>query len=139
MVIRYKKKTSQREKRFVMVIILAVIIVLIMVALGAVAMFGTVYYVDASLDDPAVLLHVSLSGDDIIIGIYGGREADNLVQLEIEVEGYAHVFVDVPPGAKEVVISHAAYGVTGTRTVGVHGIFRDGKNVMLIVSSIKFT
>jgi hypothetical protein len=139
MAIRYKKKTSQREKRFVMVIILAVIIVLIMVAFGAVAMFGTVYYVDASLDDPAVLLHVSLSGDDIIIGIYGGREADNLVQLEIEVEGYAHVFVDVPPGAKEVVISHAAYGVTGTRTVGVHGIFRDGKNVMLIVSSIKFT
>ena len=139
MAIRYKKKTSQREKRFMMVVILAVIIILIMVALGFLAMFGTAYYVDASLDDPAVLLHVSLSGDDIIISIYGGREVDNLVQLEIEVEGYAHVMMDVPPGAKEVVLSHAAYGVTGTRTVGVHGIFRDGRNMMLIVSSIKFT
>jgi hypothetical protein len=61
------------------------------------------------------------------------------MQLSLEIEGYAPVVKDVPSGAKEIVYSSVAVQITGTRNVGVRGIFTDGSVKLLKVLVLKFT
>jgi len=138
MVIRYKKR-SPKERRFVMAIFLIIAVMLILAGSLAGLLFGASYIVDQSLDDPDVLVHAAISGNDIVVTIYEGRRIDELVQISLEIEGYSPVVQDVPNGAKEIVYSGVAVQITGTRNVGLRGIFNDGSVNLLKVLVLKFT
>ncbi|WP_319379281.1 hypothetical protein [uncultured Methanocorpusculum sp.] len=71
--------------------------------------------------------------------IYEGRRVNELVQLSLEIEGYTPVVKDVPNGATEVVYIGVVSQVTGTRNVGVRGIFIDGSVKLLKVIELRFT
>ncbi|HKM41487.1 MAG TPA: hypothetical protein VJY43_02855 [Methanocorpusculum sp.] len=139
MAIRYKK-TNQRQKRFVMAMFLSMAVIIILIGSFFAALFGTSYMIDTTLDDPDVLLHVSIVGDDVIVDIYGGRRVDELAQLSMHIDGFeSKLVIDVPQKAENVVYHQAASGVTGSRGVEVRGIFRDGTTKVLVLSTLKFT
>ena len=122
-----------------MVISLVIIVILILVASLGGLLFGASYILDQSLSDPDVLVHPSLSGNDIVVTIYEGRRLSELMQLSLEIEGYAPVVKDVPSGAKEILYVGVASQITGTRNVGVRGIFTDGSVQLLKIIVLKFT
>eukprot|EP00831_Metopus_contortus_P084131 TRINITY_DN9474_c0_g2_i1.p1 TRINITY_DN9474_c0_g2~~TRINITY_DN9474_c0_g2_i1.p1 ORF type:complete len:139 (+),score=14.85 TRINITY_DN9474_c0_g2_i1:53-469(+) len=138
MVIRYKKK-SPKQRRTVMAISLVITVILILVASLGGLLVGASYILDQSLSDPDVLVHPALSGNDIVVTIYEGRRLSELMQLSLEIEGYAPVVRDVPSGAKEVIYVGIASQITGTRNVGVRGIFTDGSIILLKVIQLRFT
>ena len=122
-----------------MAIFLIIAVMLILAGSLAGLLFGASYIVDQSLDDPDVLVHAAISGNDIVVTIYEGRRIDELVQISLEIEGYSPVVQDVPNGAKEIVYSGVAVQITGTRHVGLRGIFNDGSVDLLKVLVLKFT
>lgn len=122
-----------------MAIFLIIAVMLILAGSLAGLLFGASYIVDQSLDDPDVLVHAAISGNDIVVTIYEGRRIDELVQISLEIEGYSPVVQDVPNGAKEIVYSGVAVQITGTRNVGLRGIFNDGSVDLLKVLVLKFT
>ncbi len=122
-----------------MAISLVITVILILVASLGGLLFGASYILDQSLSDPDVLVHPALSGNDIIVTIYEGRRLSELMQLSLEIEGYAPVVRDVPSGAKEVIFVGIASQITGTRNVGVRGIFTDGSIILLKVIQLRFT
>lgn len=122
-----------------MVISLIVTTLAILIAALSGLLFGASYILDQSLDDPDVLVHPAISGNDIIVTIYEGRRVTELVQISLEIEGYAPVVQNVPDGATEIVYIGIASQVTGTRTVGVRGIFTDGSMKLLKIIELKFT
>lgn len=122
-----------------MAIFLIIAVMLILAGSLAGLLFGASYIVDQSLDDPDVLVHAAISGNDIVVTIYEGRRIDELVQISLEIEGYSPVVQDVPNGAKEIVYSGVAVQITGTRNVGLRGIFNDGSVNLLKVLVLKFT
>ena len=122
-----------------MAISLVITVILILVASLGGLLFGASYILDQSLSDPDVLVHPALSGNDIVVTIYEGRRLSELMQLSLEIEGYAPVVRDVPSGAKEIIYVGVASQITGTRTVGVRGIFTDGSIILLKVIQLRFT
>lgn len=122
-----------------MAIFLIIAVMLILAGSLAGLLFGASYIVDQSLEDPDVLVHAAISGNDIVVTIYEGRRIDELVQISLEIEGYSPVVQDVPNGAKEIVYSGVAVQITGTRNVGLRGIFNDGSVDLLKVLVLKFT
>jgi hypothetical protein len=138
MVIRYKKK-SPKQRRTVMAISLVITVILILVASLGGLLFGASIIFDQSLNDPDVLVHPAISGNDMIITIYEGGRVTELAQISLEIEGYAPVVQNVPGGATEIVYVGIASQVTGTRAVGVRGIFTDGSMKILKIIDFKFT
>ncbi|WP_143702766.1 hypothetical protein [Methanocorpusculum labreanum] len=122
-----------------MAISLVITIIVILVASLGGLLFGASYILDQSLKDPEVLVHPAISGNDIIVTIYEGEKVGELVQLSLEIEGYAPVVQNVPSGATQIVYVGIASQVTGTRNVGVRGIFTDGSVKLLKVIELRFT
>ena len=122
-----------------MAISLVITVIIILVASLGGLLFGASYILDQSLSDPDVLVHPAISGNDIIVTIYEGRRVTELVQISLEIEGYAPVVQDVPSGATQIVYAGVASQITGTRNVGVRGIFTDGSVKLLKVIELKFT
>ncbi|MDO9523591.1 MAG: hypothetical protein Q7J08_07780 [Methanocorpusculum sp.] len=143
MALRYKKQ-SQKEKRLIMIVILGIVSLIIVGACAAAVLLGTGYVIDKSLEDPDVLLHVFVVGNDVIVTIYEGRRIDELVMLSLEIEG-----VSLPTSASlkpapnsstgEVYFTGVGEGVTGVRDIAVRGIFSDGKTQLLKMNTMKFT
>ncbi len=133
MVIRYKKR-SPKERRF---LIITIIVILITSLTGL--LFGATYILDQSLDNPDVLMHAAISGNDIVVTIYEGGRVNEMTQLSLEIEGYSPVVQDVPKGEREIVFPGVAIQITGTRNVGLRGIFTDGTVILLKVIVLKFT
>jgi len=86
MALKYKKQ-SQKEKRLVMVFILGLVSLVIVGAAAAAVVFGSGYVLDKSLEDPDVVLHVFVVGNDVIVTIYEGPRVDELEMLSLEIEG----------------------------------------------------
>ncbi len=64
--------------------------IILLIALGfavIVEFFGSDYVVQKSLEDPDVVLHVTVSGGDVIVTIYEGRRVNELQMLVLEIEG----------------------------------------------------
>ncbi len=122
-----------------MAISLVMTVILILVAALGGLLFGASYILDQSLSDPDVLVHPALSGNDIVVTIYEGRRLSELMQLSLKIEGYAPVVKDVPSGATEIIYIGIASQITGTRNVGVRGIFTDGSIILLKVIELRFT
>lgn len=122
-----------------MVISLVITVILILVASLGGLLFGASIIFDQSLNDPDVLVHPAISGNDMIITIYEGGRVTELAQISLEIEGYAPVVQNVPGGATEIVYVGIASQVTGTRAVGVRGIFTDGSMKILKIIDFKFT
>ncbi|MDD3047364.1 MAG: hypothetical protein PHV96_04250, partial [Methanocorpusculum sp.] len=135
MALRYKKQT-QKEKRMVMAGVLGIASLFIVGVFALAALVGTGYVVDKSLEDPDVLLHVFVVGNDVIVTIYEGRRVNDLVMLSLEIEGVVlPASVACIPistaGTGEVRFSNACSGVTGTRDIAVRGVFADGATRLL--------
>ena len=91
-----------------------------------------------------MVMHVAVSGGDVIITIYEGRKVEDLRMICLEIEGVSlpseHSIHPAPlNGAGVVVFSGVCDGVTGTRTVGIRGVFADGNTMILKRLTIKFT
>lgn len=84
-----------------MTVFLIITIMLILVSSLAGLLFGATFIVDQSLDDPDVLMHAAISGNDIIVTIYEGGRVDELVHISLEIEGYSPVIQDVPKGERD--------------------------------------
>jgi len=139
MVIRYKK-TTQRQKHLIMAIVLSTAVIIILVGGVFTSLFLSSYVIEKSLEDPDVLLHLNIVGDDIVVEIYGGRRVNELVLLSMHIEGQeSHVVIDVPHGARDVVYYQAASGLTGSRMVEMRGIFSNGEDKLLSLITLKFT
>lgn len=144
MSIKYRRKQSQREKRLVMTMFLGVVILIILCVSLFAAFFGTGYIIDKSLEDPDVLLHVAVVGDDIVVTIYEGRRVDELLTLSVEIEGVTlpqSISSKPAPnnGTGEVTFMGACAGITGTRDVAVRGVFSNGRSLLLKLYTVKFT
>ncbi|ABN06875.1 hypothetical protein Mlab_0703 [Methanocorpusculum labreanum Z] len=143
MALKYKKQ-SQKEKRLVMASVLAIVSIIIVAACASVALLGTGYVIDKSLEDPDVLLHVFVVGNDVIVTIYEGRRVDELTMVSLEIEGVSlpqSVSLKPAPnsGTGEIYFTEACAGVTGVRDIAVRGVFSDGKTQLLKLTTIKFT
>ena len=143
MALKYRKQ-SQKEKRLVMAVILGLVSIIIVGAFAAAALLGTGYVIDKSLEDPDVLLHVFVVGDDMIVTIYEGRRVDELVMVSLEIEGVSlPTSISLKPapnsGTGEVHFTGACEGVTGVREIAVRGIFSDGRSQLLKMNTMKFT
>jgi len=124
--------------------VLGIISLVIIGAFALAALLGTGYVIDKSLEDPDVLLHVFVVGNDVVVTIYEGRRVNELVMLSLEIEGVAlPVSVSCVPvstaGTGEVFFRNACAGVTGTRDIAVRGIFSDGGTRLLKMNTMKFT
>ncbi len=122
-----------------MAVFLIITIMLILAGSLAGLLFGATYILDQSLDDPDVLMQAAISGNDIVVTIYEGTRVDEMVQLSLEIEGYSPVIMDVPKGEGEIVYSGVAVQITGTRKVGLRGIFTDGSVILPKILVLKFT
>lgn len=124
--------------------VLAIISIIIISACACVALLGTGYVIDKSLEDPDVLLHVFVVGNDVIVTIYEGRRVDELTMVSLEIEGVSlpkSVCMQPAPdcGTGEVYFTEACAGVTGVRDIAVRGVFSDGRTQLLKLTTIKFT
>ena len=138
MVIRYKKR-SPKDRLFLMAVFLIITIIVILIISLTGLLFGAGYILDQSLEDPDVLMHAAISGNDIVVTIYEGGRVDEMTQISLEIEGYAPVVKSVPYGEREIVFTGIALEITGTRNVGLRGIFSDGSVKLLRVLVLKFT
>ena len=138
MVIRYKKR-SPKERRFLMAVFLVITIIVILITSLTGLLFGATYILDQSLEDPDVLVHAAIAGNDVVVTIYEGGRVDEMTQLSLEIEGYSPVIKNVPYGEREIVFSGVAVQITGTRNVGVRGTFLDGTVKLLKILVLKFT
>lgn len=143
MALRYKQQ-SQKEKRLIMVSILAVISFMIVCVFSCAALLGTGYVIDRSLEDPDVLLHVFVVGNDVIVTIYEGRRVAELTMVSLEIEGVSlpkSVCLKPTPdaGTGDVYFTDACAGITGVRDIAIRGIFSDGRTQLLKLTTIKFT
>lgn len=123
---------------------LAIISILIVCAGAAVALIGTGYVIDKSLEDPDVMLNVFVVGNDVVVTIYEGRRVNEMIQLSIEIEGVqlpSSLSVKPAPttGTGDVRFIGACAGITGMRGIAVRGIFSDGRSQILKMNTIKFT
>ena len=124
--------------------VLAIVSIIIVAACACAALLGTGYVIDKSLEDPDVLLHVFVVGDDVIVTIYEGRRVDELTMVSLEIEGVSlpkSVSMQPAPdcGTGEVHFTEACAGVTGVRDIAVRGVFSDGRTQLLKLTTIKFT
>jgi len=143
MALKYKKQ-SQKEKRLVMVFILGFVSIIIVGACAAAVLLGSGYVLDKSLEDPDVLLHVFVVGNDVIVTIYEGRRVDELIMISLEIEGISlPTSVSLKPapnsGTGQVCFTGACDGVTGLKDIAIRGIFSDGTSQLLKMNTMKFT
>ena len=143
MALIYKKDDRKRTRRLAIgfFFIFVLIVLVTAVILG---FFGSDYVVQKSLEDPDVVMHVTVSGGDVIVTIYEGRKVDELIMLVLDIEGVSlPTSISMMPapenGAGIVCFSNICNGITGVRKVGVRGIFTDGSSTLLKLNTIKFT
>lgn len=139
----YKKRDPKKKRQAVILFFVLIMAGVIIVSVSA-GFFGSDYVVRKSLEDPDVVMHVAVSGGDVIITIYEGRKVEDLRMICLEIEGVSlpseHSIHPAPlNGAGVVVFSGVCDGVTGTRTVGIRGVFADGSTMILKRLTIKFT
>ncbi len=100
--------------------------------------------IQKSLEDPDVVMHVTVSGGDVVVTIYEGRKVNELSMLVLDIEGVSlPTSMSMMPapenGVGIVYFSNICNGITGVRKVGVRGIFTDGSSTLLKLNTIKFT
>lgn len=143
MAYRYKRDNPRSKRNLVIAFFVIIVFIALFVAVVA-GFFGSNYVVQKSLEDQDVVLHVAVSGGDIVVTVYDGRRVDELRMLALEIEGVSlPTSMSMMPapqmGTGEVCFSNTCMGVTGVRKVGVRGIFTDGSSSLLKLSTIKFT
>ena len=143
MALIYKKDDRKGTRRLAITFffIIALIVLVTAVILG---FFGSDYVLQKSLEDPDVVMHVTVSGGDVIVTIYEGRRVDELIMLVLDIEGVSlPTSISMMPapenGAGIVCFSNICNGITGVKKVGVRGIFTDGSSTLLKLNTIKFT
>ncbi|WP_319378715.1 hypothetical protein [uncultured Methanocorpusculum sp.] len=143
MAYRYKKDNPKSKRKLVIAFFIIIVFIALFIAIVA-GFFGSNYVVQKSLEDPDVVLHVAVSGGDLIVTVYEWRRVEELRMLVIEIEGVSlpssmTMMPAALTGTGAVYFTNTCVGVTGVRKVGVRGIFTDGSSTLLKLSTIKFT
>jgi len=143
MALIYKKDDRKGTRRLAIgfFIIIVIIVLFVAVTLGVI---GTGHMMHRMLDDPDVVMHVEISGGDVIVTIYEGRRIDDLSMLILEIEGVSipssMSTMPAPENGEGIVrFSNICTQITGSREVGVRGVYTDGSSSLLKMSTIKFT
>jgi len=138
------KRDNPKGKRKMVIAFFFLIVLIALFAAVILGFFGSDYMIQKSLDDPDVVLHMEVSGGDVIVTIYEGRRVAELYMLVLEIEGVSlPTSMSMMPapehGMGVIYFSNICNGITGVRKVGVRGIFTDGSSSLLKLSTIKFT
>ena len=143
MALTYKKNNPKGTRRLAIgfFIIFLLIVLVFAIILGFI---GTDHMMHRMLNDPDVVLHVTVSGGDVIVTIYEGRRVNDLSMLILEIEGVpipsSMSMMPAPENGEGMVcFSNICTGITGVRKVGIRGVFTDGSSSLLKMSTIKFT
>lgn len=139
----YKRDNPKGKRRLAIAFFFIIVLAVFFVAVIA-GFFGSDFVVQKSLEDPDVVIHVTVSGGDVIVTIYEGRRVTELSMLVLEIEGISlPTSMSMMPapvkGVGIVTFSDTCSGITGVRKVGVRGIFTDGGSTLLKLNTIKFT
>lgn len=115
----------------------------ITVAAAAIAFFSAGYLVDKTMESAGVSVQINIYGDDIVVDIVGGTRCNDLQYVVLIIDGYTlPTSVSSKPvsvGQKSFVYDSLAYGMSGTRAIGVRGNFADGSTHLLAQKSFTFT
>jgi len=138
------KKHDPKKKRKVVILVFVLILACVLIVSIIGGFFGSDYVIRKSLEDPEVVMHVAVSGGDVVVTIYEGRQAADLRMIDLTIEGVSlsseHSMHPAPlNGAGVVVFPGVCDGVTGTRLVGVRGVFADESMELLKRVRINFT
>ncbi len=138
------KRDNPKGKRKMVIGFFFIIVLIVLFFAVIIGFFGSDYMIQKSLDDPDVVLHMEVSGGDVIVTIYEGRRVAELYLLVLEIEGVSlPTSMSMMPapehGMGVIYFSNICNGITGVRKVGVRGIFTDGSSSLLKLSTIKFT
>ncbi len=100
--------------------------------------------IQKSLGDQDVVMHVTVSGGDVVVTIYEGRKVNELSMLVLDIEGVSlptsmSMMPSPDNGVGIVYFSNICNGITGVRKVGVRGIFTNDSSTLLKLNTIKFT
>jgi len=139
----YKKDNPKGARRLAIVSFFIILLIVLSFA-AIIGFFGSDYMVQKSLEDPDVVLHMTVSGGDVIVTIYEGRRVNELSMLVLEIGGVSlpssMSMMPAPLNGVGIVhFSDTCNGITGVRKVGIRGIFTDGSSSLLKLSTIKFT
>ncbi|MDO5846129.1 MAG: hypothetical protein Q4Q04_04300 [Methanocorpusculum sp.] len=123
-------------------LVLAIIIGIILAA-AAILLVSTGYLVDKTMESSGISVQINIYGDDIIVDIVGGERVGELQYILLIIDGYtlpgAAAGKAVSVRQRQIVYDSLAYGITGSRAVGVRGYFSDGSSHLLAQKSFKFT
>lgn len=91
--------------------------------------------------DAGIVLYVSISGNDLVVNVVGGKKIDELQSISLSIDG-----INSPAAARpvsesggKIIYPNQASGLTGTRMVDIHGTFSDGESQRLVMLNVKFT
>lgn len=123
----------------VMAIVIAIVVVIALIGIG---LFAMGQLVETSYDNVDAI--VQLSGNDVVVTILGGENADKIVALHAYIDGVGDP--NAPGNTKRPIVigepvpfSNLARGVTGTGFVVVEAIFSDGSQGVVTYSRMKFS
>jgi hypothetical protein len=138
------KRDNPKGKRTLAIVSFFIILLIVLGFAAIIGFFGSDYVVQKSLEDPDVVLHMTVSGGDVIVTIYEGRRVNELNMLVLEIESVSlpssMSMMPAPEyGTGIVTFSNICNGITGVRKVGIRGIFTDGSSSLLKLNTIKFT
>lgn len=117
--------------------------VAVLILSGAAVVFAASYSIDTVQKSSGVFAHIEINGNDIVISILGGERAGDLDHVVLVLEGYT-----LPPGTSSrhisgtgdtVVYPDMAHGLTGTRKIGVRGVFKDGTSMLIVNQEVRFS
>lgn len=122
----------------ILAVLLVVVVIIVLIVAG---MFAMNQIVDNSYDNVDAI--VQLQGNDVVVTIIGGADADKVAGLHAYIDGMES---NAPANTKRsitigepVVFTNLAKGVTGTGFVVVEAIFQDGSTGVVTFARMKFS
>lgn len=122
-----------------------VVIAIIMIGGGA-AVYAASNSITKTIDDSNVQMNCFVSGNDLVAQILEGGAAEDVVHIELVMEGYT-----MPPAIcvkavptdnhypKEALYKDVAAGITGNLKILFKGTFKDGTKKTLWTGTVRFT
>ncbi|MDO5844515.1 MAG: hypothetical protein Q4Q53_05170 [Methanocorpusculum sp.] len=139
-------ETIKRKKKSPAVLIAIVVFILAAAVIGVIAgFFALSGLVGNIVDSSDILMTCTVSGNDIAVKLMKSEHSDNLVNLEVVLEGYeipkGYSIKEIPVGdyPKTIIYENIAAGITGVKQVSIRGLFKDGTSKIIWMSSLKMT
>ncbi len=120
-------------------IILVAVVVIVLVAAGFLVMSNVMTDLQQEKD---VQMNVQLSGNDIVVMVFGGADAETLRIITIYIDGGSGGMISQEKKAvvgSPITYTNLAIGLTGSNFVMVKGTFTDNSVVLLKNTKLMFS